>query len=252
MDNQQITRLRSQRGTASKTSRAVVKIGAFLPIPLQYPYFWPCKREVKNTAYLTCLSRFSIERLTVLEGMPPASRQSKATYQSGAVLIVSLVMLLLLTLIGTTGMQTTSLEERMVGNMRDQNNAFQMAEEVLRFGEAATAGALPFVCDGVGVATNGFYDSRTTGPCPQPPSIPNWQAIWADPTKVATYNVGGISYPYYIEQLDNVLDNSRCIGAGLPIPCPQSLIIRWYRITVRGTSSNTNSGVVLLQSTYTR
>ncbi len=55
--------------------------------------------------------------------------------QSGAVLLVSLIMLLLLTLIGVTGMQTAGLEEKMAGNMRDRNIAFQAAEAALRDAE---------------------------------------------------------------------------------------------------------------------
>ncbi len=51
--------------------------------------------------------------------------------QTGAVLIVSLVMLMLVTLIGVSGMQTTILEERMSSNYRDQNTAFQAAEATL-------------------------------------------------------------------------------------------------------------------------
>ncbi len=52
-------------------------------------------------------------------------------YQSGTVLVISLIMLLLLTLIGLTGMQTTGLEEKMAGNSRDRNRAFQAAESTL-------------------------------------------------------------------------------------------------------------------------
>lgn len=59
----------------------------------------------------------------------------KAPYQSGMVLIISLIMLLLLTLIATTGMQTSSLEEKMAGNLRDRNIAFQAAESALRDAE---------------------------------------------------------------------------------------------------------------------
>ncbi len=51
--------------------------------------------------------------------------------QTGVVLVVSLIMLLLLTLIGVTGTQVTTLEEKMAGNSRDQNVAFQAAEATL-------------------------------------------------------------------------------------------------------------------------
>jgi type IV pilus assembly protein PilX len=57
--------------------------------------------------------------------------------QAGAVLLVSLVMLLLLTLIGLAGMRLASLEERIAGNQRDREVAFQAAEAALRAGELA-------------------------------------------------------------------------------------------------------------------
>ena len=60
---------------------------------------------------------------------------SKKETQSGVVLVVSLIMLLLLTLIGVTGMQVAGLEEKMAGNNKDKNIAFQAAETALRGGE---------------------------------------------------------------------------------------------------------------------
>lgn len=58
-------------------------------------------------------------------------------FERGAVLLVSLVMLLLLTLIGLASMRMVQLEERMAGNLRDRQMAFQAAEAALRAGEAA-------------------------------------------------------------------------------------------------------------------
>ena len=55
--------------------------------------------------------------------------------QQGAILVVSLMMLLLLTIIGITAMNTVTMEERMAGNLRDSNLAFQGAEAALRDGE---------------------------------------------------------------------------------------------------------------------
>jgi type IV pilus assembly protein PilX len=62
-------------------------------------------------------------------------QMSTLTKQAGVVLIVSLFMLLLLSLIGLSGMQSTALEEKMASNSRDQNIAFQAAEAALRAGE---------------------------------------------------------------------------------------------------------------------
>lgn len=55
--------------------------------------------------------------------------------QSGVVLVISLIMLLLMTLIGVTAMQVTGLEEKMAGNSKDKNVAFQAAEAALRDAE---------------------------------------------------------------------------------------------------------------------
>lgn len=52
-------------------------------------------------------------------------------FQQGSVLIVSLILLLLMTMVGITGMNMTSLEERMSGNYRDHEMAFQAAEAAL-------------------------------------------------------------------------------------------------------------------------
>ncbi|MFT0182511.1 pilus assembly PilX family protein [Pseudomonas benzopyrenica] len=55
--------------------------------------------------------------------------------QRGAVLIVTLVMLLLLTLLALGSMRGTTLEERMAGNLRDESQAFQAAEMGQRLAE---------------------------------------------------------------------------------------------------------------------
>ncbi len=58
-----------------------------------------------------------------------------ARNQQGAVLAISLLMLLVLTLIGVSGMQGTILQERMASNTRDRNIAFQAAESAMRDAE---------------------------------------------------------------------------------------------------------------------
>lgn len=51
--------------------------------------------------------------------------------QSGAALIVSLIILLVLTLIGVAGMNTSVMQERMAVNAQNSNRAFQAAESTL-------------------------------------------------------------------------------------------------------------------------
>lgn len=48
--------------------------------------------------------------------------------QSGAVLVIAMVILLMLTLLGVTAMNTTSLEEKMASNSQEQKQATQSAD----------------------------------------------------------------------------------------------------------------------------
>jgi type IV pilus assembly protein PilX len=68
------------------------------------------------------------------------TRRSSAGRQRGAILVTSLLLLLVLTIIGITAMQMTRMQERMAGNTRDMNLAFQGAEATLRDGETLIRG----------------------------------------------------------------------------------------------------------------
>ena len=48
--------------------------------------------------------------------------------QKGAALAMALVILLILTILGVTAMSTSSLEQKMAGNIQDMTRAFQAAE----------------------------------------------------------------------------------------------------------------------------
>lgn len=60
-----------------------------------------------------------------------------AASQRGAVLVVALVFLLLLTLIGISSMQNATLQEKMAGSVATRNTTLQLAESALRVGEFA-------------------------------------------------------------------------------------------------------------------
>jgi len=66
-----------------------------------------------------------------------ASRKSPFVprHERGAILVSALLMLLVLTVIGVSVMQITRMQERMAGNTRDLNLAFQGAEAGLREAE---------------------------------------------------------------------------------------------------------------------
>lgn len=61
--------------------------------------------------------------------------RSSLRRERGAALVVALVFLLVMTVLGVTSMRTTTLQERMAGNLQDKNLAFQAAEAALREGE---------------------------------------------------------------------------------------------------------------------
>ena len=61
--------------------------------------------------------------------------------QQGAVLAVSLIMLLVMTLLGISSLQGTTIEEKMAGNLMDRIRSFEAAESALREGEEQLAAA---------------------------------------------------------------------------------------------------------------
>lgn len=60
-------------------------------------------------------------------------------HQRGAVLVLSLLILLVMTVLGIASMGTTTLQERMANNNRQQQVAFQAAEAALRSAETYLA-----------------------------------------------------------------------------------------------------------------
>ncbi len=64
------------------------------------------------------------------------SGQTRLDHQRGAALVMSLLFLLIMTLIGISAMQGTTLEEKMSASMADRNLALQLAESGLRDGES--------------------------------------------------------------------------------------------------------------------
>ena len=64
-------------------------------------------------------------------------------HQRGVALIITLLILLVMTIVSVSSVQTTTIEERMAGNLRDRNLAFQAAETALRNAESFIEGLDP-------------------------------------------------------------------------------------------------------------
>lgn len=67
----------------------------------------------------------------------PRRRRIHQCSQRGVALVVALILLVVATLIGLSGIRGTNLQERMSANMYDRSLAFQRAESALRAAEAA-------------------------------------------------------------------------------------------------------------------
>jgi len=79
--------------------------------------------------------------------------------QTGATLIVGLVLLLVLTIVGISGMNTATMEITMAGNTQFQQDAFQEAEDDIdiAIGTRAYSTDAPRTVDWLG---NADYDRR--------------------------------------------------------------------------------------------
>ena len=174
---------------------------------------------------------------------PLAYAGPRPKHQSGVVLMVGLVMLLLLTLIGLSGTQVTALEEKMTGNMKNRNLAFQAAEAALAQGEDNVGAAgFPYDCSN-GSGRYLPFDKNCNGTLE---TVPVWDNIdWSSTTSVAyTGNLGasdGIisANPRYIIEYMGVAD---CVGSAVGANDCHN-----YRITSRATGGN-DTAVVVLQS----
>ncbi|HIG65420.1 MAG TPA: pilus assembly protein PilX [Methyloprofundus sp.] len=166
--------------------------------------------------------------------------------QQGVVLAISLIMLLLLTLIGITGMQVTGLEEKMAGNYRDQSLAFQSAESALRAGEKRIeqlrnngAGSIQSFCNGTAGL---FYRQGVTGctgcvtpACPTPKA--NNLATWTDNNTSVEYATGSTlvaSQPRYFISYTSQITDVDLKGRKYV-----------FMVTARGTGGQDSSEVVL-------
>ena len=71
-----------------------------------------------------------------MNSQQPILHLRHAANQRGAVLVVSLMILLVMTIISITALRTTSMDEKMASNARQQQIAFNAAEVALREAEA--------------------------------------------------------------------------------------------------------------------
>jgi len=178
---------------------------------------------------------------------PAALRRADGRREHGAVLVVGLVFLLLMTLIGVIAFSVARQEERMAGNTRDRLRAFEAAEQALRECERHLSGLLPPVVSADGSADPGMYAAPAVDKVPAEKE--KWETIaWdAEPTRRLTGLAEVAEQPRCIAQQ---IGRGRSGDASLraeaaPVPATA------YRVTGRGVGVNRGT-VVVLQSTFVR
>jgi type IV pilus assembly protein PilX len=178
--------------------------------------------------------------------------------QEGAILVIALLFLVLLTIIGISSISGVTLEERMAGNLREQQIAFQAAESALRDAEidlepsiGGTGNRDTTLTISGGAFTNVCSGGFTAGVCRQPATPANsWQADivsasgwdWTDANKTVGYGTytGAAALPgvaraprYVIEYLEEKDDNTTTPAT------------RHFRISARGWGASETSHVTL-------
>jgi type IV pilus assembly protein PilX len=163
--------------------------------------------------------------------------------QTGATLAISLIILLLMTLIGVSGMKTNILEEKMVNNDRQYKVALHAAEFALREAEnqidAEAKYSNAVTTSSTDVGERGLYLASAA-------SSGWWGGVdWddADQVKASSSSTSERSLNYIIEQL--------------PVPgskkgskeASTALKRNYYRVTSRAVVAGINARV-MLQSTY--
>jgi len=171
--------------------------------------------------------------------------------QKGVALFMSLVMLLIITVLGLSSVQTTSLQERMARNARDTSMAFQAAESAIKDAEILTEGFTSLAAfDAADANSNGFYYEAAYDAPPNWTQV-NWDTVGGNYITAATNIVGVAGQPKYIVEyvkavvaVDDSLNLNNIgqdTGSGRPS--------RVFRVTVFGTGG-TDTAHVMLQSTY--
>ncbi len=172
--------------------------------------------------------------------------------QSGAVLVVSLIILLLLTMLGVTSMESTVLQEKMAGNSNDYNRALQAAEVGLREGEnwISDLSSAP-AASGSPTSTEVWF---LDGPAETGYTTMWWDHVhqadvdwWPNNAVQSTATLENVTTePYYVNEELSFVKDSLTVGTSADTS-GRSV----FRVTSRGSGGN-DLTVVLLQSTYSR
>lgn len=177
---------------------------------------------------------------------------SKGT-QSGAALITSLVILLVLTVLGISAMQTSNLQENIVGNLKNHVLALQAAESALTAAETNLQAVYPAPTASTNKITLGSIHfgpilARGLITTPLSTSAYDFTNVWtAGNSTVYGASLNGLyADPSYLIEMEQFVPNNLD---------PETRAKRqgrfYYRVTARGVGNSQHSAV-LLQEYYAK
>lgn len=172
--------------------------------------------------------------------------------EKGAVLVVGLVMVLLISIISVSAIRGSNLQEGMAGNMRERNLAFQASESALRVGESLVSDKVtaPLMTNSQGLYTDTYITPTTS-------ILTFTEANWKDTARVktTTLNLQYVSREptYIVEQLDPDIGVGAAMeGSAIDLEGMKNTgDITPYRVTARGFGAS-EIAVKTLQTTYNR
>jgi type IV pilus assembly protein PilX len=166
--------------------------------------------------------------------------------QRGAVLIVSLIFLLVITMLAVGSMQNTMLEEKMAGNASDRNLAFQSTESAVREAEVFIEGI---------VSLGNFGDAGgLRGRTATEPGFDD-QATWSDTNNYVTAAADYGSYDeprYFVKHITTVSGTEGSLNMSGYGENKGTGDVTIFRITARGTGGSADSAEVILRTQYGR
>lgn len=182
----------------------------------------------------------------------PTNLPSVPIFQRGAVLIVAMIFVLLMTVIGLSAIRGSGMQEAMAGNMRHLHLNFQAAEAGLRLGETRVDVRIPdSELPDFDDADGAFQDLNQPGKT----SVFLWDnAGWNNAKKISTSALNMPDSPSHVVEsiVIPVGLESVAMGNGIDHESLDNLAEgRVYRVTSRY-SDDTSGGDVILQSLYKR
>lgn len=170
--------------------------------------------------------------------------------QSGVVLFVALILLLILSMIGVTVARMQTVEERMARNETSRQLAEQAAEAALRNAEATLLSINTNLFANNSGGLYYFNQSNNATPVSQLPAL-DWTnaANWLPYTGPAMTNTPTAAlYPpkIVIEELPTVSPTGEALGGAGSDPAPPPNL---FRVTVQGMNAD-GTPSIMLQSIY--